>query len=101
VSKFPEYRVVYGVGNKLFATFDSFTLDPKTLAIDVLVPPDLWEINPLTGVATHIASTTLNLGGSVHVENKIYAFHLVSTPAKPLTEAPAESSSSFAIVGTC
>jgi hypothetical protein len=72
-------ETLYGVGNKLFATFDSFTLDPKTLAVNILVPPHLWEINPLTGAATHIASSTLNLGASVRIEDKFYAFHLVTT----------------------
>ena len=70
-------ETLYGVGNKLYATFDSFTLNPVTLAITVLVPPDLWEIDPRTGIATRIAPTSLNLGASVHVDGNFYAFHLV------------------------
>jgi hypothetical protein len=69
----------YGVANKLNATFDSLTPDPATLAIIDKVPPDLWEIDPSTGVATHIAPTSLNLGALVEVEGKFYAFHLVPT----------------------
>jgi hypothetical protein len=72
-------EIVYGVGNKLYATFDSFTLNPATLAINVLVPPDLWEIDPRTGVATLIGPTSLNLDALVHVDGRFYAFQVVAT----------------------
>ena len=73
-------ETLYGVGNKLYATFDSFKLDPATLNITGVVPPDLWQINPSTGVATLIGPTSMMLGASVDVGGTFYAFHLTPTP---------------------
>lgn len=71
---------LYGIGNTLYATFDAFKLDPVTLSATDVVPPDLWQINPSTGVATLIGPTSMMLGASVDVGGTFYAFHLVPTP---------------------
>jgi len=72
-------EILLGFGNKLYATFDSFTLDPATLAIHDVVPANLWQIDPETGIATLIAATSLNLDALVHVDGRFYTFHLVFT----------------------
>lgn len=70
---------LYGVGGTLYATFDSFTLDPNSLSITPTVAPAIYSINPKTGAATFIANTDLNLGASVQVNGKFYAFKWVPT----------------------
>ncbi|MBV9341778.1 MAG: hypothetical protein JO159_12940 [Acidobacteria bacterium] len=65
---------LYGVDGKLYATFDSFAIDPKTLATPVTVEPALYRINSLTGATKRIAATDLKLSASVQVEGKFYAF---------------------------
>jgi hypothetical protein len=67
---------LYGVNGKLYATFDSFTVDPVTLAITPVVSPNLYVINPATGVATLIGPTMLQVGATVQVNDKYYAFVL-------------------------
>jgi len=74
----------YGVGGKLYATFDSFNIDPNTLMIDespddATVGPALYRIEPATGVATLIGPTNLQLGATVDVDGKYYAFRLSVT----------------------
>jgi hypothetical protein len=72
-------ETLYGVGDKLYATFDSFKLDPATLAVTQTTAPDLWQIDPATGLATLVAPTTLMLGASADMDGTFYAFHLVPT----------------------
>jgi len=64
----------YGVNGKLYAIFDAFTLDPGTLAVNSTVQPGLYQIDPLSGLATHIAPTDPNLGAIVQVNGGVYAF---------------------------
>ena len=72
-------ETIYGVGGKLYATFDSFKVDPASLIMTPVVDPNFYEIDPSTGVATLIAPTSLNLGATVEVNGKFYAFHLLLT----------------------
>ena len=63
---------LYGVGGKLYATFDNFNLP---LSSPVLItPPALYQINTATGVATDLAETMLNLSASVDVNGTFYVF---------------------------
>lgn len=83
-------ETLYGVGGKLYATFDSFTIDPNTLATKTVVAPYLYQIDPSTGLATVIGPTSLQLGASVEVGNNFYAFHLVPigwSPFGPIAES--------------
>ena len=68
---------LYNVGGKLYATFDSFALDPApsppTIA-HLHVAPALYQIDPATGAATFIAHTDLNLTALVAIQGKFYAF---------------------------
>ena len=72
-------EILLGVGDKLYATFDSYRLNTTTLAMDFLVAPDLWEIDPRTGAATLVASTSPNMETLVRVDGRFYAFRLQIT----------------------
>ena len=76
-------ETLYGVGGKLYASFDCFTIDPNTLAIKTVVAPNLYQIDPSTGPATLVGPTSLNLGASVEVGSNFYAFHIVPTGWSP------------------
>ena len=79
-------EILYGVAGKLFATFDAFTLNPVSgMVASVVVPPNLWRIDPSTGVATLIGPTDLNLDGGVEVNGEFYAFNLGSSPSQLVT----------------
>lgn len=71
----------YGIEGALYATFDSFALDPNrtppTIA-HVFVSPAVYRIDPSSGSATYVAETDLNLSAFVEIDEKIYAFQAVS-----------------------
>ena len=69
----------YGVAGKLYATFDSFTLDPATLGTTTVVAPTLYQIDPRTATATPVAPTALNIGAAVEVEGRYYGFRWIPT----------------------
>jgi hypothetical protein len=60
-------------GGKLYATFDSFKVDPNTLRVTPVVNAALYEIDPSTGEATMIGPTKLGLGASVFANGQFYA----------------------------
>jgi hypothetical protein len=73
---------LYSVGGYLYATHDSFEIDPSPrdstyLTIDTHVPPELYRIDPSTGAATLLAPTDLHLAASVEVNGSFYVFKLV------------------------
>jgi outer membrane protein assembly factor BamB len=64
---------LYGVGGKLYATSDVFNL--PVLSPVLVTPPALYQIDPVTGVATKVGPTMLGLSASVDVNGVFYAFH--------------------------
>jgi hypothetical protein len=74
---------LYGVGGKLYATFDAFTVDPTTLNVTQVIAPALYQIDPSTGATTLVASTDPLLLASVDVNGTFYAFKGV--PSGPFT----------------
>jgi hypothetical protein len=73
-----------GIDGKIYATFDALSIPCLTPTI----APELYQINPSTGVATPVASTqyTLmaNLSASVYVNGTFYVFkELASGPSPP------------------
>ena len=67
----------YGIDGELYATFDSWALDPTQtppVVAHVFVAPALYRIDPGTGNATFIASTDLKLLALFKVNGKVYAF---------------------------
>jgi outer membrane protein assembly factor BamB len=69
----------YGVGDKIYATFHAFRIDPVTLAVSVEAAPKLWEIDPHSGLARLIGETSPDLLTSVRVDGRFYAFRSVFT----------------------
>ena len=79
-------EILYGVGGRLYATFDSFTFNPVSGTVaSVVVPPDLWRIDPSTGTAALIGPTELNLDGGVEVNGHFYAFYLPNNTSQLVT----------------
>lgn len=71
---------LYGFGGKLYATFDSFAIDPSQnpqTRVHEFLSPYVWQINPVTGAATFIAKTDWQLSAIVEVDRKFYAFKVV------------------------
>lgn len=67
-------ETLYAWGGKLYATFDSFKVDPNTLIITPWVNPALYEIDPSTGEAKLIGPTRLGLSATVAAnDGKFYA----------------------------
>ena len=64
---------LYGVGGKLYETFDAFNLPVSHPGI--ITSPALYQIDPSTGVGTKVGSTMLGLSASVDVNGVFYAFH--------------------------
>jgi hypothetical protein len=68
---------LYSMGGKLYATFDSFAIDPNQTPPTrphENVPPVLYQINPSTGEATPIGSTDWQLTAIVDLQGKFYGF---------------------------
>jgi len=71
---------LYGFEGKLYATFDSYAIDPTqtppTRAHEYM-SPYVWQIDPRTGAATFIANTGWQVSAIVGVDGKFYAFEAV------------------------
>ena len=66
---------LYSVDGKLYATFDSFDIDPDQTPperVHEYVRPALYRINPSTGEATFIGNTDWQLTAIVNVQGKAY-----------------------------
>jgi hypothetical protein len=63
-------EALFAAGGNLYATFDG--IDGTTLA--PVINPELYQINPSTGAATPLASTSLFLNAAVDVNGTVYAF---------------------------
>jgi hypothetical protein len=69
-------EALFGANGKLYATFDAITVDPATFtAASILISPNLYQIDPTTGLATLIGPTDLNLGAAANVNGTTYAFN--------------------------
>lgn len=63
-----------GAGGKLYATFDSFTLDSSGNSTTTKNAPFLWQIDPSTGLATLVGSTADHITSAVNVDGTVYGF---------------------------
>ena len=63
---------LFAAGGKLYATFDAFnaTTTPCTL----VVYPELYQINPRTGVASLVGPTAFQINAAVDLRGTVYAF---------------------------
>jgi MYXO-CTERM domain-containing protein len=66
---------LFSAGGNLYATFDAIKLDPSPFSVTPVISPALYEINPVTGRATFIATTALTIGAVVDVNGTSYAFN--------------------------
>ena len=65
----------FTAGGNFYLTFDGFDF----VTNDVLVAPELYRINPITGAATLIGPTAFGIGGAVQVDGTVYAFTSANT----------------------
>jgi hypothetical protein len=63
-------EALFAAGGNLYATFDG--IDGATLA--PVIDPEIYRINPSTGVATPVTSTSLFLDAAVDIDGVVYAF---------------------------
>lgn len=71
---------LYGIAGKLYATFDSYAIDPTQTPPTIVheyVSPRVYEVDPFTGSTTVIASTDWQLSAIVAADGKVYAFKAV------------------------
>jgi hypothetical protein len=69
---------IVGADGKLFATFDAASFNPATSANTPITAPELYEIDPSSGLATLIGPTALGLDSMVELNGTFYAFSGVS-----------------------
>jgi hypothetical protein len=70
-------EAIWQSGGKLYATFDAWVaaFGPNGPSVDKTdVAPELYEIDPTTGLATAIGSVPLGIGAVVDVNGTDYAF---------------------------
>ncbi len=67
---------LFGANGNLYATFDAFTVSLDTFTVaSVLIPDNLYRIDPKTGATTLIGATPLNLSAVAAANGVVYAFH--------------------------
>jgi hypothetical protein len=67
-------EALFSANGKLYANFDAININPSPFTVTPLISPDLYQINPSTGLATLIGPTTLTLGAAVDLNGTVYAF---------------------------
>jgi hypothetical protein len=60
----------FGINGKLYATFDVFNVSTEKAVFG----PELYQIDPTTGVATILGSTSLYIDAVAEVDGTVYAF---------------------------
>jgi hypothetical protein len=75
-------ETLFGVGDKLYAIFNAFRIDPVTLAVTVEVAPKFWQIDPTSGLATLIGDS-VGLQSSARVNGEFYGFRPLITSFSP------------------
>jgi hypothetical protein len=68
----------FAADGKLYATFDTGTVDtttPNPTTLTPVIDAKLYQIDPATGVATLIGPTAFGLGAAVEVNGTTYAFN--------------------------
>ncbi|MBV9296668.1 MAG: hypothetical protein JO145_13945 [Acidobacteriaceae bacterium] len=68
-------EAIWQSGGKLYATYDAWIFDPTSSSIaSIAVAPELYQIDPTSGLATAIGPTALGIGGVADVNGTNYAF---------------------------
>jgi hypothetical protein len=68
-------ETLFGAGGSLYETFDAITINPSPFTVAPVISPDLYKINPATGLATLVAPTALTLGAAADVNGTVYVFN--------------------------
>ena len=69
-------EAIFGAGGKLYETFDAVVFDLTSWSIvSTVVDPALYQIDPVTGLATIIGPTDLGIGGVAGVNGTYFAFN--------------------------
>lgn len=68
-------ETIWQSSGKLYATYDAWVLDLTSFTVvSIVVVPELYQIDPTTGLATVIGPTALGIGAVVDVNGTGYAF---------------------------
>ncbi|MDQ6664415.1 MAG: PEP-CTERM sorting domain-containing protein, partial [Acidobacteriota bacterium] len=67
-------EALFGAGGKLYATFDTGTVNFMTHVTTPVMPDHLYQIDPATGKTTLIGTTAFALDAVVDVNGTAYAF---------------------------
>jgi len=78
---------LFSAGGNLYATFDAITLNPSPFTVTPVISPDLYKVNPATGLATLIGPTALTIGAVVGVNGTFYAFNNMAGEVEALNLA--------------
>jgi hypothetical protein len=65
---------IFGAGGNLYITFDAIDLDLATFEATQTVAPDLYRIDPKTGLATLVGPTELGINAVAEVNGASYGF---------------------------
>ncbi len=69
-------EAIWQSGGKLYLTYDALTFDFKSFTVGrIAVAPDLYQIDPATGLATLIGPTARGIGAALEVNGSTYAFN--------------------------
>ena len=69
-------EAIFGGNGNLYITFDAFVLNFNTFSItSVLVAPELYKVNAVTGAATPVGPTDLGIGAVTGINGVYYAFN--------------------------
>jgi hypothetical protein len=72
-------EAIWGSGGNLYVTYDAFVFNLATRMISsIVVAPELYQINRVTGSATLLGPTDLGIGGAVSVNGVSYEFNDVT-----------------------
>jgi hypothetical protein len=66
----------FSANGNLYATWDVFNATTLALVVD----PELYQINPITGLATEIGPTARQIDAAFKVNGTVYAFTATNTP---------------------
>src|SRR3954447_796260 len=74
---------LFGAEGSLYSTFGTLTFDPSTSppTTTPVIAPNVYRINPNTGIATVVAPTDLNLTTAVNVNGTVYTFNALTGQA--------------------
>jgi hypothetical protein len=69
-------EAIWESGGKLYVTYDAFKFDPTTgQNVQTVIAPALYQVDPVTGLASVIGPTDLGIGGATDVYGTTYALN--------------------------